>query len=197
LRSTFLPGGAFFTGLSQQTTLTINYHVYVERFPDPSNADLIVLATPSPSFDPSCLELYSKTAINLPTGTMVKNNNAGQWLRNVADTLQEFGVPGMPLVKGAISLFEGFGSAKGSKVKTQKMNEVKNLERKLANVERRLERPRPPPMPSKHVIDRYLSQEKRVMPRLPRAPHKPKPKRVGQRQVKKIFKRGNKKAFNT
>jgi hypothetical protein len=131
--------GALFTGLSSQTSLQVTVHWFIERFPSNDNQELIVLARPSPAYDPQVLELYSRTAINLPTGTMVKNNDLGSWIKQVADTLQDFGVPGMPLVKGAVSLVQAFGM-KGGKGKTNEINKIKNLEKRILNTEKKIER---------------------------------------------------------
>lgn len=75
--------GAFYTGLSLQTTLTLTVHYYIERFPTSLNADLVVLAAPSPKYDPVALELYSHMLGAMPPGVMVKENGLGQWFTDL------------------------------------------------------------------------------------------------------------------
>jgi hypothetical protein len=75
--------GAFYTGLSLQTTLTLTVHFYVERFPQIDQADLVVLAAPSPKYDPLALELYSRMLGEMPPGVMVKENGFGQWFTDL------------------------------------------------------------------------------------------------------------------
>lgn len=108
LFSPFFLSGAYFTGLPANSTLTINLVYVIERFVDSTNLDLITLASPSPHYDPVSLEVYSKSAAKLPAGVKVTWNADGDWIKNVADVLSSFGVPGMPLVKGAVDLWNGF-----------------------------------------------------------------------------------------
>lgn len=107
--SPFFEFGAYLSGLPPGTTLTIDYVWIIERFPTPSS-ELVTLANPSPYYDPIALELYSKSAQHLPHGVKKGANADGDWIKNIADVLSNFGVPGMPLVKGAVDLWNGFNS---------------------------------------------------------------------------------------
>jgi hypothetical protein len=128
--SPFFVSGAFFTGLPDKSTLTINVIWIIERFVDHSNKDLVVLASPSPSYDPVALELYSKTAHRLPAGVKVSMNADGDWIKDIADTLGDFGIPGMGIVKGAVNVGQKiFGG-----------QEAKNLERTVADLANRVEK---------------------------------------------------------
>lgn len=109
LFSPFFEFGAYLTGLPANSTLTIDYMWLIERFPEPSS-ELVTLANPSPFYDPIALELYSKSAQHLPHGVKKGANADGDWIKNIADVLSNFGVPGMPLVKGAVDLWNGFKS---------------------------------------------------------------------------------------
>jgi hypothetical protein len=106
--SPFFLTGAYFTGLPANSTLTVNLIYIIERFVDSTNLDLITMANPSPYYDPIALELYSKSAARLPHGVKASENADGDWIKNIADVLGSFGVPGMPLVKGAVDLWNGF-----------------------------------------------------------------------------------------
>jgi len=103
--------GAYFTGLSQQTTLDVVWHYIVERFPYATNVDLVTMASNSCPYDPKALELYSKTIYHLPAGVWVEENGLGDWICEVADTLSTFGVPGMGIVKGVTKAIQGVSNA--------------------------------------------------------------------------------------
>lgn len=85
--------GAFYTGLSLSTTLQITMNLFIERFPDPTEADLAPLAKPSPGFDPECLKLYSLALCNLPPGVMVKDNGLGDWFMDTVGKVASFAAP--------------------------------------------------------------------------------------------------------
>jgi hypothetical protein len=124
--------GAWFTGLSYETTLTIVVHYVIERFVNENSLDLVVMTTKSPCFDPAVLELYSRAASAIPTGVPVSANADGDWIKNIADVLGSFGVPGMALVKGGVDLWNG---SKTTQTKSQKDSEnarIAQLEKKIA-----------------------------------------------------------------
>jgi hypothetical protein len=107
LISPFFQCGAYFTGLPAGSKLTVNLIYIIERFVNAQNSDLVLLTNPSPCYDPVAMELYSRAASHLPHGTKVRNNADGDWIKSVADVLSTFGVPGMPLVKGAVDVWNG------------------------------------------------------------------------------------------
>lgn len=109
--SPFFQCGAYFTGLPAGSKLTINVMWIIERFVNAQNADLVLLTNPSPNYDPVAMEVYSRTAAKMPHGTKVKNNADGDWIKTIADVLGGFGVPGMPLVKGAVDLWNNYQSS--------------------------------------------------------------------------------------
>lgn len=131
LASPYFLSGAYLTGLPAGTELTVNTIMVIERFVDASNVDLVVLAQPSPFFDAAALEVYSKTAQRLPHGVKVSDNADGDWIKNIADVLSTFGVPGMPLVKGGVDLYNAWnnGTMKANKSKEEKAR-VRNLEQR-------------------------------------------------------------------
>jgi hypothetical protein len=138
LYSPFFLSGAFFTGLPAGTELTVNVIWIIERFVDSSNVDLVVLAQPSPAYDPAAMELYSKTAQRLPHGVKVNMNADGDWIKNIADVLGTFGVPGMPLVKSGVDLwnqFQGGNLPKNeSKAEKERMNALESKMDRLGSV---------------------------------------------------------------
>lgn len=108
--------GAILTGLSPQTTLTINWNVYYESFPGPAESALLPLAMPSAPYDPAVLTLYSKLTSELPMGVMVKENGLGDWFLNAAGEAARFISPllkgtGNPLAMGVGALADYAGNS--------------------------------------------------------------------------------------
>jgi hypothetical protein len=103
-------GGAYFTGLSQQSTLQLTVKYYIERFPDPFNTDLVVLAQPSAGFDPCALELYAHTISKMPVGVPQGMNSLGDWFKGVVNKVSSFATP---ILKTLAPFHPGFGLAAG------------------------------------------------------------------------------------
>lgn len=79
--------GAYFTGLNLQDVLTINYNIYIERFPTISDQNLLVLATPSPPMDDLALEIYSQVSRLMPVGVPQAENGLGDWFKGIVSTI--------------------------------------------------------------------------------------------------------------
>jgi len=78
-----------FSGLSDQTTLTVRSRFLIERYPTIAEGDLIVLATPTASFDPFALEVYTKVMNSMPPGVKFTENPTGEWWARVLGGLAE------------------------------------------------------------------------------------------------------------
>jgi hypothetical protein len=109
-RSSYDQFGSYFTNLHHESTLTCILHYIIERFPTLADTDLITMAKPSTAYDPASIELYTKLASKLPTGTMVKNNSIGAFLGAIGAMAKEaLPVVGEVLGRG----FSGYYGAKG------------------------------------------------------------------------------------
>lgn len=86
----FTPMQAIFTGLSQESTLTINFRTIVEYFP-PINSDLLPLSHPSAPFDPLAFEVYSRIVSAAPYAVPVNQNAAGDYFRKILAVLRTLG----------------------------------------------------------------------------------------------------------
>jgi len=117
--------GAYFTGLNANDVLTVNYNVYIERFPALSDLNLIVLATPSPSYDEVAIKAYSEVSRLMPTGVPQAENGLGDWFKgivntvaNVASTVLPFFGPkaaiGGAIAGGIARLTDQSGETKGN-----------------------------------------------------------------------------------
>lgn len=95
-----------YTGLSEQTTLTLRVRWIVERFPNDNQPEILVLATPTAAYDPVAIEMYSRTMRKLPPGVMFKENNSQDWWKTVLSCIADVASAGLlmmphPYAKGA------------------------------------------------------------------------------------------------
>jgi hypothetical protein len=81
--------GAYFTGLSEETVLTLDVRFFVELRPTPSNPTLVSLSSPTANFDREALDLYYETRQHLPVGVPVSMNEAGDWGRMAAGRISQ------------------------------------------------------------------------------------------------------------
>lgn len=82
--------GIWFTGLSPETTLNVTVNFYYETFPAQDEKELLVLAAPSPRYDPKALELLNFALSTLPVGVPAYMNPGGEWFWEVVETLASF-----------------------------------------------------------------------------------------------------------
>jgi len=85
--------GAYFTGLSNSTTLTVTWNVFVERFPSVNDTDLVVLANPSPQYCPAALEAYAHCIRDMPVGVPVAENGLGDWFNSAIGEISKVMAP--------------------------------------------------------------------------------------------------------
>lgn len=100
--------GAYLTGLSAATTVTLNYNVWIETFPTDTN-QLITLATPSACMDNVALQVYSEIICRMPVGVRFRDNDLGDFFKGVVDTIADVVMSvGKPLMGAA----EGWQNAR-------------------------------------------------------------------------------------
>jgi len=108
----FHTSGAYFTGLSHETTLTLTVKMIYEAVPTPENTQLVVLSQPSPSYDPVAIELYKAAINHLPPGVPVSQNASGDFWDGVLGIISKVA----PIVgkiipfPGAALIGEGIGN---------------------------------------------------------------------------------------
>jgi len=93
--------GAYFTGLSEQTTLFVTWRVGIERLPAANKPAFLALAQPSATFDPNALVLYNMVANVLPPGCPQGYNDMGKWFRWVSTAVQKSIPTVYPIVRAA------------------------------------------------------------------------------------------------
>lgn len=89
--SGFMPAQAFFSGLSEKTTLRITLKTMVEYFPDSSDIEMMSIATFSPEYDPVALQLYHSIATAMPIAVPVAMNAKGDYWRMLLSRMKSAG----------------------------------------------------------------------------------------------------------
>jgi hypothetical protein len=84
--------GSYFTGLTFQSSLTVNYLVIVENFPS-SQDSIYSLAKPPPCRDDAALSMYSCMVREMPIGVPVAQNGLGDWFANAVSTVADYVSP--------------------------------------------------------------------------------------------------------
>jgi hypothetical protein len=107
--------GAYFSGLSLQTTLTLTVHYIIETFPS-QPSPLVTLARPTPDYDPMFFKLYKEASRLLPPGVMVAENASGDFWDTCLGIIGDIA----PVIGGAIPIpgFGGIGNVVGAAAKT-------------------------------------------------------------------------------
>lgn len=91
--------GAYFSGLHEDTVLTLTIRFLVEVCPTSANPTLMSMASPTAPYDPKALELYCHTMGSLPPGCPVHMNEKGDWWRNILKAV----AAAAPAVIGAVA----------------------------------------------------------------------------------------------
>ena len=96
--------GAYFTGLSPETTLFVTWRVGIERLPAANKPSFLALSQPSATFDPNALILYNMVANVLPPGCPQGYNDAGKWYSWIANAAKNSIPIVYPIVRTASML---------------------------------------------------------------------------------------------
>lgn len=79
--------GAYFVGLSPETSLTMSVRCFFEVFPSP-NSELYSLTRPSPRYDPLVETVLDKVWSELQPGYPVSFNAKGDFFKNIVSSLK-------------------------------------------------------------------------------------------------------------
>jgi hypothetical protein len=107
--------GLYFTGLSEQTTLSVRVRFYIVRIPSINEPDIYNLALPPPKVDRRVWELYAEIVSKLPVACRFDENPLGEWFKDVLGTVARW-APTVgnlvgTVVPGASLLGQGIGKA--------------------------------------------------------------------------------------
>lgn len=101
--------GAYYTGLSESSTLLITWRVGLERLPSANKPTFLALATPCAAYDPNALILYNLVANALPPGCPQGYNDAGKWFQWITENAKK-AIPSVyPIIRTASLLAASMG----------------------------------------------------------------------------------------
>jgi hypothetical protein len=83
-----MTSGAYFTGLSEETSLLLDVRIFVEVFPYPGSS-LNALAKSAPSYDAKAMQCAMEIMANLQPGYPVSWNGAGDFFRAALRTVDK------------------------------------------------------------------------------------------------------------
>jgi hypothetical protein len=115
--------GAYFTGLSDETSLTVTFRLLIEVFPGPGDPTM-PLASRAPSYDPVALEIANVALSRMPAGHPAKFNSFGKFARGVLSAIKLIAPVASPFLRvlggtpGAVAadLIQGKAQAAANKV---------------------------------------------------------------------------------
>lgn len=102
-----------FTGLSDATTLTLRVRWILERKPSDNEKQMLVIATPSATYDPVALEIYSRVVSRMPAGVPFTENPAGEWWAKMLGELATVLGPMVAMIPHPIAKAIGAGATVG------------------------------------------------------------------------------------
>jgi len=105
-RKPFNKKGCILSGLTPQSTFTVNWMEIIEKFVSTQDTVLLTFATPSPAEDPLAIEVYTKIARDMPVGAHFDENDFGDWFMGIAKAIGiAVGIP--PFMTNAVGEFVG------------------------------------------------------------------------------------------
>jgi hypothetical protein len=84
--------GAYFTGLSDETVLTVTAKIYLETFLPP-RSPLVSLAHDSPPLDSAALQMINRLQRDLNPGYPLVDNDFGDFFRGIASSISRVAKP--------------------------------------------------------------------------------------------------------
>jgi len=168
-RAPFNLHGAYFAGLSDQTTLQVTGIYYIERFPAIYETDLAVMAKNSAPSDAMALKIYTECMDKLPIAVKQGENPAGEWFDNVVNAVGWAARKVAPLLTMGSAINPAFGLA-GSAASAigNAASAYENLnrgggggKRKRKGKKQQKQGSAPPPVPSRNTVE-YRSAVQRM-----------------------------------
>lgn len=95
-----------YSGLSDQTTLTLRARWILVRRPNDNEPEILVLTHPDAEWDPAAIQIWSHLMNQLPPAVMFKENPKGEWWKSMLAGIADIAGSGLmmmphPLAKGA------------------------------------------------------------------------------------------------
>jgi len=103
--------GVWLTGLSNSSTLQVNYKIILESIPDPRSI-YATMAKPATPYSVEALRLYGELIEHLPVGVPFDENPSGEWFSTVLGTLGSLATMGTAINPMFGLIGQGFGIGK-------------------------------------------------------------------------------------
>jgi len=136
----FNTSGVWLTGLSQSTTLQVNFKLILESVPNPRDV-YATMSKPATPYSVEALRLYGELIENLPAGVPFDENPSGEWFSQVLGMLGElastagminpmFGLVGKGFGMGK-KIFDQISHSMDKKIKDHKPSKTIIVERPM------------------------------------------------------------------
>jgi len=90
--------GAYFSGLSPETTLTLTVKFVIELCPTTANPSMLYMASPTALYCPRAIELYHQLIRAMPPGVPVNFNAKGDWFRMATKVIGDIAPQVAPMI---------------------------------------------------------------------------------------------------
>lgn len=110
-KSPFNMSGVYLSGLSAQTSFTVNVRTFIEIFPSQIGNPLTPIATPSAPYDSACMLLISEFFHDMPPGVPASENGFGDWFQDVVGKVASFVSPIAKTIGSVARFIPGVGQA--------------------------------------------------------------------------------------
>lgn len=135
---------AMFTGLSEQSTLSLKVKFYVERRVNtsiPTVQALVPFVKDSPPINPKVIELVSRIWSELPPAVMFKENPAGEWWSRILGTIGDVAptILGMIPHPAAQIAAKGISAMRAPSKKAEEESENARLKAEIADLKKLLQ----------------------------------------------------------
>lgn len=143
--------GAYYTGLSETTTITVNFRFCLERFPNvqiTAEQELVRLCRKCPPRDVWALQIYSEVINKMPVCVFQDKNSFGDWFISVAKSVLENALPLINLIPHPVA--QAVGAAGRAIQPFVNAQAQANEEKKKKKKAKKLQQRQLPPPPSKN-----------------------------------------------
>lgn len=125
--------GAYFSGLSKETSLTVTLRMTIELIPGANDRSRLALARPSAPLDVNALALYTEVTRLMPPGVPVGYNDAGKWFRMILSKVRVAASAAMPYLPAIEAALVAAGRPGAAAMIAAAEQQVRNQKKKQNN----------------------------------------------------------------
>lgn len=119
--------GMMFTGLNENSTLTLKWNIFYETFPGPDEPEVLVLARPPANYDLLALEVLKREILGMPVGCYSGMNPNGEWFWEIVNDIADF-APILATIVPELSPLVGVGAKAAKSFAQSKLAKEKRRE---------------------------------------------------------------------